>query len=70
MREPRLPADPVELSYFVAGMLQVEMPEKQTLLEETSTAKRLDAGLDLLRREAKGLKPRVARELRQNYSRQ
>ena len=70
VREPRMPKAPVALSYFIAGILQVTLAEKQTLLEEPSTPKRLEAELDLLRREAEGLKIGVARELRRRYGRQ
>ena len=68
--EARTPSDPVALSYFIAGMLQIGLPDKQALLEEPSASKRLEVELDLLRREAEGLSRRVARELRQRFSRQ
>ena len=70
VREARIPADPLVLSYFIAGILQVGLPEKQALLEEPSVSKRLEAELDLLRREAEALKRRVALELRRRFSRQ
>ena len=70
VREARLPSDPVLLSYFIAGTLQVELSEKQALLEELSASRRLGAELDLLRRETDALKRRVARTLRQRFSRQ
>ena len=70
IRETRVPSDPLALSYFIAGMLQVELPEKQALLEQGSASRRLEAELDLLRREAEILTPRVNRELRSRFSRQ
>lgn len=70
VREAALPTDPLALSYHIGGLLQVGLPEKQALLEESSSSKRLEAELDLLRREAEELKPRVALELRQRFSRQ
>ena len=70
IRETKVPSDPLALSYFIAGMLQVELPEKQALLEQGSASKRLEAELDLLRREAETLTPRVDRELRSRFSRQ
>ena len=70
IRETRVPSDPLALSYFIAGMLQVELPEKQALLEQGSASRRLEAELDLLRREAETLTPRVNRELRSRFSRQ
>ena len=47
----QLPADPSMLSYHVASNLQIEMNEKQELLEEPSAAARLQRELALLRRE-------------------
>ena len=70
IRETRIPSDPLALSYFIAGMLQVELPEKQALLEHGSASARLEAELDLLRREVENLAPRVSRELRGRFSRQ
>jgi Lon protease-like protein len=47
----QLPADPTMLSYHVASNLQIDMDEKQDLLEEPSAASRLQRELVLLRRE-------------------
>jgi Lon protease-like protein len=47
----RLPDDPVAASYAVGGVLQVELTRKQHLLELPDAAARLNAELDLLRRE-------------------
>jgi len=47
----RLPDDPVAASYAVGGVLQVELTRKQHLLELPDAAVRLQAELDLLRRE-------------------
>jgi Lon protease-like protein len=69
-RTARMPSDPVALSYFIAGLLQIGLQEKQGLLEEGSASKRLEAELELLRREAEGLERRVAAELRKGFSRQ
>ena len=70
MRSARIPLDPVTLSYFIAGTLHVGLPEKQVLLEENSTGRRLEAELDLLRRENRILKRRVSVELRKKFSTQ
>ena len=70
VRTARMPSDPVALSYFIAGLLQIGLQEKQGLLEEGSASKRLEAELELLRREAEGLERRVAAELRKGFSRQ
>jgi Lon protease-like protein len=60
----RLPDDPLAASYAVGGVLQIELTRKQQLLELPDAAARLDAELDLLRREARllsdGAMPPVA----------
>ena len=68
--KPSLPSDPAALSYFIGGLLQVGLPEKQTLLEASTASRRLETELDLLRREFEDLNRRVAREMRQRFSRQ
>lgn len=60
---PKLPDDPVALSYFVAALLQVGGDEKQAVLEESSTAERLRMELRLLNRDRAALEERVARGL-------
>jgi len=70
VRRARMPFEPDALSYFIAGLLQIAPHEKQELLEESSASTRLEAELDLLRREAEGLGPRVAAELRKTFRRQ
>ena len=61
---------PVQLSYFIAGLLHADVKEKQALLEESSPSKRLELELDLLRRETDGMRRRVAMEFRSRFSRQ
>jgi uncharacterized protein len=51
----QLPDDPVAASYAVAGVLQIELARKQTLLEAPDAARRLRAELELLHREARFL---------------
>ncbi|HVC05308.1 MAG TPA: LON peptidase substrate-binding domain-containing protein [Candidatus Acidoferrales bacterium] len=50
--EVALPSDPELLSYLVAAAVQVEVAQRQRLLEIDSTTERLSAVLRLLRREA------------------
>ena len=69
INHPHLATDPVALSYYIAGLIEVRLSEKQTLLEESSASKRLEAELDLLRREVEPLKKRVSNELRKRFSR-
>jgi Lon protease-like protein len=49
----QLPDDPLAASYAVGGVLQIELTRKQQLLELPDAATRLQAELDLLRREAR-----------------
>jgi Lon protease-like protein len=70
VREARMPRDPVALSYFIATLLQLDLTEKQTLLSERSTARRLETELRLLEREASGLRERVEQRMRQSFGRQ
>ena len=70
VREAKLPDDPLDLSYFIGGMLQATLPEKQALLAEPSTSRRLETELDLLRREGEDMRRQVERELRRRFSRQ
>jgi Lon protease-like protein len=59
-REPVIPEDPTALSYLLSGIIQVELPRRQALLEAETTEARL-ADLDrLLDREL----PLLARRLR------
>jgi hypothetical protein len=59
-REPVIPDDPTALSYLLSGIIQVELPRRQALLEAETTEARL-ADLDrLLDREL----PLLARRLR------
>jgi Lon protease-like protein len=62
----RLPDDPLAASYAVAGVLQIELHRKQQLLEQPDGASRLQAELNLLRREARlladGAMPPVSRD--------
>jgi len=66
----QLPLEPLPLANHVAGMLQVSLQDKQTLLEEPSTTKRLETELDILDREVAMLERRVSRELMGKYGRQ
>ena len=70
IREPQIPSDPLVLSYFIPRILQTDLSAKQTLLEEYSTLKRLDAELSILQSEVSELKLRVARQLRSKFGRQ
>ena len=59
--EPRLliPDDPTTLSYLLSGILQVELPRRQALLEAETTVERLVHLLALLDREILLLRRRL-----------
>ncbi len=59
--EPRLliPDDPTTLSYLLSGIIQVELPRRQALLEAETTVERLADLLILLDREILLLKRRL-----------
>ena len=67
-RDARMPDNPVGLSYFIAGLLQVEPLEKQKLLEEPAMKVRLRAEVALLEEQAEALKERVAEQLTRRRS--
>ncbi len=56
----QLPNDPSMLSYHIASNLQIEMNERQELLEEPSAVARLKRELTLLRREGSFLQRLVS----------
>ena len=70
MRHARGPDDPVALSYYIAETLQIDLDEKQSLLEESSASKRLEAELDILRRDSDRLSQRLTMELMSRFGRQ
>ena len=59
-REPVIPDDPTALSYLLSGIIQVELPQRQALLEADTTEARLRAIDRLLDREL----PLLSRRLR------
>ncbi len=46
-----IPDDPTVLSYLLSGIVQIELPRRQALLEAATTADRLEALIKLLERE-------------------
>jgi hypothetical protein len=46
-----IPEDPTVLSYLLSGIVQVELPRRQALLEARTTVERLDGLIALLERE-------------------
>ncbi len=62
-REVEMPDDLVELSWYVARMLQCGLPEKQGMLETPGASDRLRYAKELLDQGTAELKARVARRL-------
>ncbi len=54
-----IPDDPTVLSYLLSGIVQVEMPRRQALLEADTTVDRLEGLLALLERELTLLRRRL-----------
>ena len=52
VRQPRVPKSPLALSYHIACNMQLDLPGKQSLLEQESVASRLRAELDILSRDS------------------
>jgi uncharacterized protein len=54
-----IPDDPTTLSYLLAGIIQIELPRRQALLEATTTDERLRDLLELIDRETLLLRRRL-----------
>ncbi|MEP6638390.1 MAG: LON peptidase substrate-binding domain-containing protein [Chloroflexota bacterium] len=50
-RDLVIPDDPTVLSYLLSGIVQIELPRRQALLEASTTVERLEALVKLLERE-------------------
>ena len=50
-RDLVIPDDPTVLSYLLSGIVQIELPRRQALLEASTTVERLEALVKLLDRE-------------------
>jgi Lon protease-like protein len=58
-RDLVIPDDPTVLSYLLSGIVQIELPRRQALLEATTTVERLEALVKLLDREVMLLASRL-----------
>lgn len=70
VRDATIPPGQVNLSYFIPKTLQGKLHEMQALLEEDSSSKRLELGMDLLGQYAGKLKDQMNKDLLSNYSMQ
>jgi Lon protease-like protein len=58
-RDLVIPDDPTVLSYLLSGIVQIELPRRQALLEASTTVERLEALIKLLDREVMLLASRL-----------
>lgn len=63
-----LPADPEDLSYFIAYFLDLEREQQQHFLELTSTLQRLKGEIAILRREVPFLRQILSKQVPKNRS--
>ena len=70
VNKTRIPSEPAALSYFIANMMQLELIQKQSLLEESTISNRLEQEMKFLNQILSPLKEKVSRELRKRFSRQ
>jgi Lon protease-like protein len=54
-----IPDDPTVLSYLLSGIVQIELPRRQALLEADTTVERLEGLIELLERELTLLRRRL-----------
>ncbi len=66
----RVPSDPEALSYHIANTVQMDLGEKQRLLEHDSSAGRLTAEVELLKRGYEDLRRQMSWEMMTRFSRQ
>ncbi len=63
-----LPADPEDLSYFIAYFLDLEMEQQQRFLELNSTMQRLKEEIAILRREVPFMRQILSKQVPKNRS--
>ena len=68
--QTRVPSDPAHLSYHIAGRVQMDISDRQRLLERESAERRLAAEIDMLKRRARVLRQRMTWQLLSRFSRQ
>ena len=70
VRATRVPSDPAHLSYHIAGKIQMDLSDRQRLLEQESAQQRLSAEIDLMKRNTRVLRQQMAWQLLSRFSRQ
>ena len=70
VRQPSVPKSALALSYHIACNMRLELPGKQSLLEQKSVASRLQAELEILSRESAELRQQMELQILGRFSRQ
>lgn len=68
--DTKVPSDPAHLSYHIASRVQMDLSDKQRLLEQESAERRLSAEIDMLKRNARVLRQQMTWQLLNRFSRQ
>ena len=68
--QTRVPSDPEALSYHIANSVQMDVGDKQSLLEHDSSAGRLTAEVEILRKSYEDLRRQMSWEMMTRFSRQ
>lgn len=66
----RVPSDPAALSYHIAGSMQMDLSDKQSLLEQETASGRLRAEVDMLKRDSAALQRQMVWQITSRFSRQ
>ena len=68
--DTKVPTDPAHLSYHIAAKVQMDIPDRQRLLEQEHAETRLAAEVDMLKRNSRVLRQQMAWQLLSRFSRQ
>ena len=68
--ETRVPTDPARLSYHIASKIQMELSDRQRMLEQENAEQRLAAEIDLMKRNSRLLRQQMTWQLLSRFSRQ
>ena len=70
VRVTRTPSEPVSLSYHIARSVQMELEDRQRLLERESAERRLEAEIDMLKRSTDSVRRQMVWQFLSRFSRQ
>ena len=66
----RVPSNPAHLSYHIAAKVQMDLSDRQDLLEQPFALQRLNVEIDLLKQNSRVLRQQMAWQLLSRFSRQ